>query len=657
MAASRRPGALTVVAVATALLAAPSAGAAPFTVGSTADTVDASPGNGVCEAPCTLRAAVQTANGLAGLDVITLPAGEVELASNGGDAGAHDASIGDLDLTDDVRITGAGQGATVIDGNLQHRIFEGASGVSVAIEQLTVKNGSAPADSAFGERIGAGIRIQGTGTVNDVTLTGNDATNNGHGGGIASDRDSGAAPVPTLTLNRVTATGNRAGLGAAVNERFGGTLTINDSTLRDNLAVQGTVTENGGGDVVVNRTVISGTREPAGPPINSLGAGAHETGGGSLTINDSVITDNEADAGGGVSASGGGPITITRSSIVGNRALGTAEGGGGIVNEASPFTITDSLIAGNTTGRTGGGIEHLTNDPITITNTTISGNQAASGGGAINTDAAVSQFVLNNVTLQGNSSTTGGGTIDALPAGDVRLRNTIVSGGCAGTIASQGTNLDQTGGCGLNAAGDLKGVDPLLEALAGNGGPTQTHALKAGSPAIDAGAGCAAADQRGVARPQGPRCDIGAFERVPPAAPQQPQTPATPAATTTPPAPPPAAPRPATPLPTPARRVTASQVFALPSGRRCVSRRRFRIRIRRPRGVTLVSATVTVNRRRATVVRGARLRSTVDLRGLPRGRFTVRITVLTSTGQRVTGSRKYRTCAPKRRTRRRSGPL
>ena len=138
-----------------------------------------------------------------------------------------------------------------------------------------------------------------------------------------------------------------------------------------------------------------------------------------------------------------------------------------------------------------------------------------------------------------------------------------------------------------------------------------------------------------------------------------PPTTSTPTTTTTttgggsapPAAPPPAAP----PAPLAAAAPLATlpprfdDIVRLPSTRRCVSRRNFRIRLRVPRGITLASATVTVDGKRVRVVRGARLRAPVDLRGLPKGRFSVKIDLVTSTGARITGTRRYRTCAPKRR--------
>jgi hypothetical protein len=96
---------------------------------------------------------------------------------------------------------------------------------------------------------------------------------------------------------------------------------------------------------------------------------------------------------------------------------------------------------------------------------------------------------------------------------------------------------------------------------------------------------------------------------------------------------------------------TVAQAFGLPSARRCVSRRRFAIRLRQPRGVRIRSAVVTVSGRRTTARRqGGRFVATVDLRGLRRGRFTVQIVITTTSGKTISGSRRYRTCAPRRRT-------
>lgn len=95
--------------------------------------------------------------------------------------------------------------------------------------------------------------------------------------------------------------------------------------------------------------------------------------------------------------------------------------------------------------------------------------------------------------------------------------------------------------------------------------------------------------------------------------------------------------------------LSAKAIFAFPSTKRCVSRRSFRIRLRVPAGVTATSATVLVNGKRASVVRGKRLTAPIDLRGLPKGRFSVKVTLKTSDGRSVADTRRYRTCAPKKR--------
>ena len=110
----------------------------------------------------------------------------------------------------------------------------------------------------------------------------------------------------------------------------------------------------------------------------------------------------------------------------------------------------------------------------------------------------------------------------ALAASTLTLQGSIFSGNtggnCAngGTLTSLGYNLADDLSCSLTQPTDHPGVNPNLGPLATNGGPTQTHALLNGSPALDAGGtsanGCPATDQRGVARPQGAACDIGAYE-------------------------------------------------------------------------------------------------------------------------------------------------
>jgi predicted outer membrane repeat protein len=278
-----------------------------------------------------------------------------------------------------------------------------------------------------------------------------------------------------------------------------------------------------------------------------------------------------------------------------------------------------------------------------MTNSTLTANHAATRGGGIQA-TGTGTMNLTNVTLHDDIADAGPSEIDncvsapgcGATAHTITLRNTIVASAgtnCGGPVTSAGHNLDSGAGCGFAAAGDLVSRTPLLGALAANGGPTPTQAELGGSPTIDAGdaAGCPATDQRGLARPGAAACDIGAFEVQPAAAPA-------------------AVPVAVTPTPKPAPKpVKATDIIAFPSTKACVSRRAFHIRLRKVKGVTIASATVSVNGRRVNVIKGRRLTAGVDLRGLPRGRFTVKIALKTSTGRTLTGSRRYRTCTVKRR--------
>ena len=189
-------------------------------------------------------------------------------------------------------------------------------------------------------------------------------------------------------------------------------------------------------------------------------------------------------------------VTITASTISGNMAVSSG-GGGAILNSGTTLTITNSTIVGNTvtSGSDGGGGLRNQSGTSTITSSTIDSNTAP--------------------VLNGGETTTGGGILNS--SGTVTLKNTIIanntSDNCIGTIGNSGTNLQFPGTtCG---AGITTG-NPLLQALANNGGPTQTQSLGSGSPAIDQGTtGCPpvpATDQRAVTRPQGAGCEIGAFE-------------------------------------------------------------------------------------------------------------------------------------------------
>jgi CSLREA domain-containing protein len=217
----------------------------------------------------------------------------------------------------------------------------------------------------------------------------------------------------------------------------------------------------------------------------------------------------------------GGSLTITDSAIDSNSASGSDVGNaGGIYCTSCTLTITNSTISNNTASgpgwSVGGGILKTGSGTTTITNTTISGNSAGYYGGGFCVNAAVSTFT--NVTITNNSASGGAGLYARNSGTQVTLINSIVAnqvggGDCltvngASPVSALSDSIDSDGSCGGATT-----ANPMLSGLADNGGPTQTHALQAGSPAIDAGdnASCPATDQRGTVRSDGV-CDIGAYE-------------------------------------------------------------------------------------------------------------------------------------------------
>ncbi|MEX0745410.1 MAG: flexitail domain-containing putative surface protein, partial [Phycisphaeraceae bacterium] len=167
---------------------------------------------------------------------------------------------------------------------------------------------------------------------------------------------------------------------------------------------------------------------------------------------------------------------------------------------------------------------------LDLENTTVSGNQATQGGGMLDhktQDGLNAGTTAKSSTIAANTASSKGGGIlsfhTASGDGYVDLENTIVADNtlngspsdCDGPITSQGHNVNSDESCGLAGGGDISSADPLLGPLADNGGPTETHYLLPGSPAIDVGVCPPNTDQRGIPRPQGAGCDIGAIELCP----------------------------------------------------------------------------------------------------------------------------------------------
>jgi predicted outer membrane repeat protein len=272
-----------------------------------------------------------------------------------------------------------------------------------------------------------------------------------------------------------------------------------------------------------------------------------------LTVGNSVFDNNSANFGGGAIA-GFDSTNIFNSTFSNNKAPGASSFGGAIYFQSigGALIVTESALFNNSSALDGGAI-YIANGPVTIRNVTVSGNSAKNNGGGIFMTETVQNPTtanLNNVTITNNLADSdqdgngdGGGIFRA--AGTAQVQNSIIAnnqdtpgntgGGsihpdCTGSLLTQGHNLigrnDGCGGFTNLVNGDQVGsgaspINPHLGGLANNGGPTQTHALIPGSPAIDAGNPllpggggftCAGTDQRGVTRPQGAACDIGAEE-------------------------------------------------------------------------------------------------------------------------------------------------
>lgn len=231
---------------------------------------------------------------------------------------------------------------------------------------------------------------------------------------------------------------------------------------------------------------------------------------------------------------------------------GTGASGVLLFGGGNELRATDTIFTANT-GVRGGAINATGPATVVLDRVTLHGNSATERGGAVRLADAGGTLAVSRSTISGNTAPVGSGVavqngtatlsqatvtdgLDVAAPGAVQLRASVL-GGCAGGVpASQGANVDSGATCALAGPGDRSSVDPLLAPLGDHGGPTPTRLPQPGSPLLDADPACAAGevDQRGVLRPQGPACDIGAVE-VAVATPVPPPV-ATPAPTPAPPA-------------------------------------------------------------------------------------------------------------------------
>ena len=380
-------------------------------------------------------------------------------------------------------------------------------------------------------------------SIHGVTIT---------GGELLADTGGAVGSQGVLTIADCFLTANTALAGGAV--RNDGTMTIVDTTVSENSAVEygGGIYNGGSADLTVTGSTIVDNSAYQGAGLFNFVAGvldvsdstiadndASDQGGGvyttygTVTISDTTLSDNTAQQGGGILSSAGpgeGTTVLTNTTVTRNSA--TLEGGG-LYNNGCILTLLQSTFSDNSATNHGGGI-YLNSGTLDCSSSTFSANSANAAGGAdpATTDAAGD---VTQSTFTGNSADTAGGIYAV--SGTVEVTNTIVAGNTAttsnpdvgGSLTSLGNNLigdvgtatGFTDGVNKDQVGSAGGViDPMLGPLVDNGGPTLTHALLLGSPAVDAGndAAAPATDQRGMTRVLDgdadgtATVDIGAFE-------------------------------------------------------------------------------------------------------------------------------------------------
>ena len=560
--------------------------AADFIVNDTSDAVDIDPGDGICEvtasvADCTLRAAIMESNALAGADTIALPAGTYNLSLTGVDelcenatyySGSgtatpctntstpgspiyvptitSDASKGDLDINDDLVITGEGSDVTTVqwaeavpddDPLTGDRIFHvavaaGATAniTSVVIEGLTAVNGDVGIIATAST--GADLVIPDDVNAYDIEVVNGTAGSieiwqfRRMGGAIALGAGYGVVLFEEALHGPDAPSGGGVDMGPFPGGKPGEEegFSIEDVTLNDVVVINSWSGGDGGGlysaaPATINESIISGNIS------NANGGGIYNDA--VLTISDTLIgkvfdtapaelaNPNVGENGGGIFDTGSHTTTILNSAINGNEAIG----GGGIASRALiTLNLTNTTISGNTGADVGGGI--TTNGTVNLMNVTVADNVATTdapgGGGGLNSFGSGTYNLYNTLLTNNNVS-----------GRDVPLSNCGCSGGSAscpsGRMVSQGYNLEDGNSCSLSQTGDQINTDPLIEALADNGGPTETHLIPHSavtgvidSPAVDAGSNinCPNNDQRGSIRPADgdgdgtATCDAGAFE-------------------------------------------------------------------------------------------------------------------------------------------------
>ena len=450
---------------------------------------------------CSLREAVIAANtntavdgctaGEAGLDTIEVPEGVYTLTITGldeawidqmGGYGVNttpDASVGDLDILEDIEIIGAGSATTIIEwGDVKDRIF----------------HVQAPVDDVIATMSGLTLRAASV------------------EGGVINPND---PPASQWLFSRH---GGALAVGVSASAKLLDESGPSDSGNSEEEDPTGTAS------LIISDCVISES--------HAGGDGGGMYAAGPVTATNVVFSDNLSEANGGAIYNDG-EASYTSCAVINN----TGENGGGMFDTGSHATLLAGCTFSGNQAVGGAGLATRALVDSSLVNCTFSGNMATDIGGGLLTNGSVD---LQNSTIVANSSASdasfASGGLSSFGSGGYTLNSTLIAanvvgemnvvancgctggGGCVNSVfTSSGFNLEDGETCNLDQGTDLINTEPELMALGAYGGPVSTHALSLTSPALDVASQeqCPATDARGAGRPGGDVCDIGAFELSP----------------------------------------------------------------------------------------------------------------------------------------------
>ena len=461
-----------------------------------------------------------------GANTIVIPAGTYPVASHFDPTTGASGELVIAPTVTNLTIVGAGEGKTTIGArpDLADRLLSVSAGATVAIKDLTLTGGNAAvgnngsAGNAGGDGANGGAILNaGSLTLLDSAVTDSRAGGGGFGGfgaGAIASGGSGSAGgaggsggaiynTGALTLQGSAIAGNTAGNGGVGGVGGAGTSTGGVGGA-GGIGGEGGGVANAGGTLKVVDTTFNG---------NDAGDGGRGGDGGTGPTA-GAASDGQAGAGGGAILSTGGSVTIINSTFASNLAGDGGRGGtgGGATSGGSPGAGGNGGAGGS-----GGAIDFLGMGTPSLQSVTIAGNNAGAAGTA-GPGGSGSPAGANGTN---GAAGIGGGIVTKGPT--TTLQNSLLAtnpgGNCSGSIVDSGNNLTFSGG---GCPATFATGDPNLGPLQDNGGPAQTISLAPGSAAIDkvpaTGAGCQTNDERGVHRPSGSACDIGAYEVAPPAA-------------------------------------------------------------------------------------------------------------------------------------------